>query len=150
MDFSKEERICSELKRISVFFEKIDGNQRAIIQPLLQNAAFMRVTLEDLQEVINSEGVTDEYKNGANQFGVKPSATLQAYNTLVKNYIAVIKTLSQLLPPEKKAAVNKWQPREKTPEEIEAEHQAAIERTRRINEEINRAAEMQRKQASRS
>ena len=99
---SKEARIKDELNRISAFFEDADGNQRAIVTPLIQNAAFMKVTLEDLQEIINAEGVTDEYQNGANQRGIKQSATLQSYNSLIKNYASVIKALSQIVPPEKK------------------------------------------------
>ena len=86
------------MARISVYFEQVDANQRALAQPLLQNAAFMKVALEDMQELINAEGVTEEYKNGQNQFGEKPSSALQAYNATVKNYSAVIKALAQLLP----------------------------------------------------
>ena len=102
MDKSKEKRIKQELTRISKFFEKADGNQRALVAPLLQNAAFMAITLEDLQETINAEGATDEYQNGANQRGIKQSATLQSYNALIKNYTTVIKALSAVLPPEEK------------------------------------------------
>lgn len=76
--------------------------QAALVAPLLQNAAFMAITLEDLQETINAEGATDEYQNGANQRGMKQSATLQGYNALIKNYTTVIKTLSSVLPPEEK------------------------------------------------
>ena len=95
---TKEEKIREELERISRYFENVDENQRAIVTPLLQNAAFMKVTLEDLQDIINKEGVTETYQNGANQRGIKQSATLQSYNSLIKNYASVIKTLSQLLP----------------------------------------------------
>ena len=73
-----------------------------MITPILQNAAFMRVTLEDLQQLILEEGVVDEYQNGENQHGKKQSAALQSYNALVKNYAAVSKTLTQMLPPERK------------------------------------------------
>ena len=96
----KEERIKTELERISKHFENVNESQRAIVTPLLQNAAFMKVTLEDLQKIINEEGVTETYQNGANQRGIKQSATLQSYNSLIKNYASVIKTLSQLLPKE--------------------------------------------------
>lgn len=96
----KDKRIKAELKRISGFFDKVPENQREIVKPLLQNSAFMKVTLEDLQEIINQEGVIDHYQNGANQYGTKQSATLQSYNSLVKNYASVTKTLSQLLPKE--------------------------------------------------
>lgn len=95
---SKEVRISDELARISRSFSSVDDNKRSIVAPLLQNAAFMKVTLEDLQKTINAEGATDSYKNGANQFGVKQSATLQAYNSLVKNFTTIMKTLAQLVP----------------------------------------------------
>ena len=95
---TKEKRIAKELARISVYVEKVDANQRAMIQPLLQNVAFMAITLQDLQAEINNEGATEEYRNGNSQYGMKPSAGLQAYNAMIKNYAAVIKALSQLLP----------------------------------------------------
>lgn len=152
-DLTKEQRITEELNRISKYFEEVDANQKAIVAPLLQNAAFMKVTLEDLQEIINVEGVTEIYQNGANQRGVKQSATLQSYNSLIKNYASVIKTLSQLLPPEKKAtafpSLHTWQPREKTEEELEAERQREEEHQRKLKAELDRAVEYQRQQRER-
>lgn len=102
----KEKRIFSELTRISVYFDSLDENQRAVIAPLIQNAAFMKITLEDLQRIINDEGVIDTYQNGANQRGTKQSAALQSYNALVKNYAAVIKSLFSFLPPAERQAAN--------------------------------------------
>ncbi len=141
-----ENRIKTELERISVFFEDLDENKRAIILPLIQNAAFMKATLEDLQEIIVKEGPVEFYQNGANQKGKKPSSTLQSYNALIKNYASVIKTLSAMLPPEHRFAFKAWEPKEKTPEEIRAEVAAADERARKIDEEIRAAAEKQKKQ----
>lgn len=145
----KEKRISAELKRLNQFFEKADANQRALVAPLLQNAAFMKVTLEDLQEQINEEGVTEVYQNGANQKGVKQSATLQSYNALIKNYTSVIKALSHLLPPAERQALpslTTWKPREKTKEEIEEDLRKAREREERVRMEIERAVEYQRRQ----
>jgi len=142
MEISKEKRIFEELNRISVLFEEIDENKKTIVAPLLQNASFMKVTLEDLQEIINAEGVTDEYKNGANQYGVKQSATLQSYNALVKNYTAVIRTLAQYLPPEKKTVTPfVWTPREKTEEEREAERKRIEEESKHWAAEARRLLE---------
>ncbi len=138
---TKEKRIAKELNRISKFFEEVDANQKAIVKPLLQNAAFMKVTLEDLQEIINAEGVTDQYQNGANQYGVKQSATLQSYNSLIKNYASVIKTLAQLLPPEKKqSAAEKWLEMHKPPtaEEREAEQRELEAANEELRQEIRR------------
>jgi len=152
-EISKEKRINEELTRVSLYFENTADNEIAIIAPLLQNAAFMRITLEDLQEIINTEGVTEVYQNGANQHGVKPSAALQSYNNLMKVYASVVKTLSTYLPPDEKrrtaSSLFGWEPREKTEEEMEEERQRDEERRQRINEEINRAAEWQRQQWAR-
>ena len=148
-EISKEKRIKEELTRVSLYFENAADNEKAIISPLIQNAAFMKVTLEDLQEIINTEGVTEAYQNGANQHGIKPSAALQSYNNLMKVFASVIKTLSSYLPPEEKKRVSTlfgWTPQEKTEEELEKERQREEERRRKINEEIARAAEWQRQQ----
>ena len=119
-DLTKEKRINQELERLKILFDQVDENQNAVATPLLQNASFMKVTLEDLQKIINEEGVTDEYQNGANQHGIKQSAVLQSYNALIKNYTGVMKTLSQLLPRASKKYIQAQPPREKTAEEIEA------------------------------
>lgn len=143
---SKVQRIKKELDRLEKIFEKVEEDKRTILASLLQNAAFMRITLEDLQEIINADGVTDEYQNGANQHGIKQSATLQGYNALIKNYTIVIKTLTQILPPEerKSVSIQDWTPEEKTPEELKKEWLQEKERIRKINAEIEAAAELQR------
>ena len=99
-----KDRINSEFDRIIGFFEDLNFNDREVLLPLIQNAAFMRITLEDLQELIQRDGVVEVYRNGENQYGTKQSAALQSYNSLIKNYSAVIKSLKDSLPPERRAA----------------------------------------------
>lgn len=144
----KNKRIKTELDRIKIYFEDLKENEKAVIDPLLQNSAFMKITLEDLQELINQDGVIDIYQNGANQSGTKQSATLQSYNSLIKNYASVTKTLFGLLPPEKRPAVSPWirEPQVKTEEEIEEEKLKEEERQQRIREEIEKAVKLQREQ----
>lgn len=101
---TKENRIKKELKRISKFFKDIPAIQREIVAPLLQNSAFMKVTLEDMQEIINTEGVEDEYRNGNSQYGTKPSAIVQAYNSMLKNYTTVTAKLLAMIPKEEEAS----------------------------------------------
>ncbi len=141
-------RIKEEYERINCFFEDLKENEKNIIMPLIQNAAFMRVTLDDLQEIIANQGPVEQYMNGANQYGMKQSAALQSYNALVKNYAAIIKTLFGLLPPEKRATASLVEARTKVLSESEKHRKAeeAEEHQRRINQERDRAAEMQRKQ----
>ena len=94
---TKEARIKREQTRLTRHFSGIEPRYKAIATPLIQNAAFMKATLEDLQEIINEEGLIDEYRNGSSQNGMKQSAALQGYNAMVKNYTAVTKALGNIL-----------------------------------------------------
>lgn len=80
-----------------IFFNA-DEDRLSAASTWLQNAAFMKVTLEDLQGVINKEGAVEEYQNGEHQHGMKQSATLQSYIALSKNYSTVMKHLVDMLP----------------------------------------------------
>lgn len=95
----KVKRIKTETERIKQFYSPLPANKLELCTPLIENAAFMKVTLEDLQDMINASGVTDEYQNGENQFGRKISADIQAYNSMMKVYTAVIDRLGKMLPP---------------------------------------------------
>ena len=72
------------------------------VESLIRNAAFMAVSLEELQEIINEEGYTVEYQNGANQSGTKQSDAVKTHIAMTKNHAAIIKQLRELVPPEKK------------------------------------------------
>lgn len=97
-ELTKDQRISDEYVRMKELFSAMPANELMFCDPLLQNAAFMKVTLEDLQQAINENGVTDQYQNGANQSGTKASADLQAYNSLAKVYNALMEKLSNRLP----------------------------------------------------
>jgi hypothetical protein len=93
----------AELEKLKKLFCGLPENEKLFIQPLLENAAFMRATLDELQIKIRLEGATDEYQNGANQCGVKISAAIQAYNQLMKTYHTLMDKLMAKLPAEKNA-----------------------------------------------
>jgi hypothetical protein len=83
-------------------YAALPANKLEIVTPLIQNAAFLKVTLEDLQTEINSQGCVDTYQNGKAQSGKKASAEISAYNTSLKNYTTIIEKLDKMLPPEQK------------------------------------------------
>ena len=97
-DLDKEKRIKREMTRLNGLFKKLDPKRKKAVESLIKNAAFMAVTLEDLQNEINENGVTEEYKNGENQFGRKKSSAVEVYNTMIKNQVSVISQLSSMLP----------------------------------------------------
>ena len=99
---SKEEKIKRELNRLKKTFRDLDKNMLATVLPLIQNAAFMSVTLEELQEAINRDGCVSEYKNGENQYGTKKSPEVEIHIAMSKNHAVVFKQLAELVPPEKR------------------------------------------------
>lgn len=66
----------------------------------MDEAAFMAASLYELRKIINEKGYTEEYQNGANQKGIKKRSEVEIYNTMIKNYSAIIKQLTDLLPKE--------------------------------------------------
>ncbi|PEB56233.1 hypothetical protein CON65_15860 [Bacillus pseudomycoides] len=99
-DIEKEKRIKREMTRLNSLLRNLEPKKKRAVSSLIKNAAFMAITLEDLQEEINEKGVTEQYQNGANQFGIKKSSAVEVYNTMIKNHVQVMKQLTDLLPKE--------------------------------------------------
>ena len=98
----KNAAITKEKQKISKLFAKIDKNKRDVVEKLIENVAFMSITLDDLKEDIKIYGVKETYMNGSNQFGFKESIESKTYNAMLKNYMNAIKQLIDLLPDEEK------------------------------------------------
>lgn len=100
-ELEKEKEIKQEIKRINGFLKEIEPKVKRGVKSLIENVAYMAVTLRELRDDINQEGLIAEYKNGENQFGTKKSPKVEIYNTMIKNYTASFKTLLDLLPKNK-------------------------------------------------
>ena len=93
-----ERQIKTEYTKLSKLYADMPVEQRKLYDGLIHNTAFMAVELKELQSQIAKNGAVESYTNGENQGGLKPSAALSAYNQLIKNYQAAIKTLDKALP----------------------------------------------------
>jgi hypothetical protein len=58
----------------------------------------MRATLEDLKISINRDGCIGTYRNSATQWGTRKSPEVETYNTMIKNYVMVVKQIADILP----------------------------------------------------
>jgi hypothetical protein len=94
----KDERIKKEIRKLKRIFRNLPKDKLTAVSTLIENAAFMAATLEDLQDAINKNGCISTYQNGENQWGTKKSPEADLYNTMIKNYSAVIKQLTDMLP----------------------------------------------------
>lgn len=95
-----KEKILNESKRLKAVFKDLDKEKKKVTNKLIENAAFMSVLLDFLQEQISLNGCISEYQNGENQWGTKKSPEMDVYNTTIKNYTVVIKQLTDYLPKE--------------------------------------------------
>ena len=100
----KTTRIKKEKERLLAIFLDLDPNKLKVCATLIDRAAFITVSLEDLELELNEKGWTETYTNGRNQEGVKKSAAAEAHISLTKNLNAIIKQLLELVPPAQKAS----------------------------------------------
>lgn len=100
----KEARISREKDRLSEIFKDLEFNKLSTCQALIARAAFITVSLEDLEAQLNETGWTEYYQNGENQSGVKKAAAADVHISLTKNLNAIIKQLLDLVPPAQKAS----------------------------------------------
>ena len=93
----KQEAINEEIKKLTRFYKKIDKNKRTIIDNLIQQAAFIKITLLELQDKINKSGSFDLFQQGLQKFE-RESPAMKSYNATIKNYQALCKQLLDMLP----------------------------------------------------
>jgi hypothetical protein len=101
---SKVNRIKKEKDRLGVIFADLEPNKLSTCQALIDRAAFITVSLEDLEEQLNVTGWVEAYQNGENQSGMKKAAAADVHISLTKNLNAIIKQLLDLVPPAQKAS----------------------------------------------
>jgi hypothetical protein len=100
----KTTRIKREKDKLLQIFSGLDENKQKVCMTLIDRAAFITVSLEDLEAELNETGWTETYTNGRNQEGVKKAAAAEAHISLTKNLNAIIKQLLELVPPAQKAS----------------------------------------------
>lgn len=115
---TKEERIKKELNKLQIIFgikkktgkksednsPILDEKTQKTIEGLIENAAFMRVELQDLVIDIRDNGLTEKFSQSDKTEPydrIRPNADL--YNKLNVNYQKIIKQLTDFLPQKNKA-----------------------------------------------
>ena len=101
---SKKTRIENRKKELLEIYQELSEEKMKIALPLIENAAFLEIELEDLQKVISEKGTVEDYKNGNNQYGKKVGSEVGSYTSLMKTYGVINKRLSEILPPKKKVS----------------------------------------------
>jgi len=98
LDEKKKNRLMKkEIKELKNITQEVDEDKKPYVDRLIKQAAFMNVTLEELQETINTDGATELFEQGAQKM-LREHPAIKSYNTMIKNYTSIIKTLSEITP----------------------------------------------------
>ena len=93
----KEAQIKKEIKKLKRLFENLPKDKQRAAEGLIQEAAFMRVTLEEIRHIIDQEGIIEHFEQGAQKFLREHPAT-KVYNTMIQRYATVCKQLFDMIP----------------------------------------------------
>lgn len=100
----KTTRIQREKDRLFTIFKDLEPNKLKTCTALIDRAAFITISLEDLEEQLNKTGWIESYQNGENQSGMKKAAAADVHISLTKNLNTIVKQLLDLVPPAQKAS----------------------------------------------
>lgn len=98
----KEKKIAKEKRRLLKIFKDLEENKLKVCRSLIDRAAFITVSLEELEEQLNASGWVEGYQNGQNQSGLKKAVAADVHISLTKNLNAIMKQLLDLAPPAQK------------------------------------------------
>lgn len=94
----RKEMIAKEFVKLKKNLKEIDESRKLTIEKLLQEAAFMTVTLDETRQIITRDGIIEEYQNGATQKGLKKSSAVEVYDKLLTSFAKVVEQINKSLP----------------------------------------------------
>lgn len=93
----KQKQIKKEIRKLRRLFKPLPNEKRKATEGLIQEAAFMCVTLEETRHIIDHEGVLEVFAQGKQRFLREHPAT-KVYNTMINRYASVCKQLFDMIP----------------------------------------------------
>ena len=94
----REARIKKEVTRLKRIYKDLEGKRKNTVEGLIQRAAYMRISLEDLEWDLNQKGFVEYFSQGAQEPYERKRPTAEIYNSMNTNYQKIIKQLTDLLP----------------------------------------------------
>ena len=98
-EIDKETLVNREINRLTNLFKDIDKNKRLTAKGLIEEASFMKATLQELKIMIDESGPIDEMPQGEYSI-LREHPALKSYNTMVQRYTNIINQLTNLHPKE--------------------------------------------------
>ena len=100
-ELTKAERISTEETRLRKNYKEIKRDKAAIVDGLIRRAAYMRISLEDMENDLDDKGFYELFSQSESQEPYERERPVaRQYQSMNKNYQSIIKQLSDLLPKE--------------------------------------------------
>lgn len=98
-ELTKDEKIKKEIRRLKRIYKGLEGKKKQVAEGLINEAAFMKATLEELKILIDEKGPIDEMPQGDYSI-LREHPAVKTYNTMIQRYGTIMKQLTDLLPKE--------------------------------------------------
>lgn len=95
----KEKSIKQEIARIKKLYKDFEKDKAKTLEGLIHEAAFMRISLEELRNDLIANGFIEVFTQGEQSFN-RERPEVKTYTTFVQRYSVVMKQLIDLLPVE--------------------------------------------------
>ncbi len=92
----KEKEIKKEAARIKKLYKDLPEERKKLAEKLIERAAFMAVSLAEMEQKINTEGQVVKMPQGDYEIE-RAHPLLTVYNSMIKNYTAAIKQLDAFI-----------------------------------------------------
>ncbi len=97
MEDTLKARQKKEVTRLKKVYKNLPKDTLENAKKLIERAAYMLVSLEDMEAKIDADGLVISMPQGDYSID-RAHPLLQPYNAMVKNYNATVKQLNELLP----------------------------------------------------
>lgn len=97
-----EELALDEIERLKNLLYEFGITDRKIkmLEPVIENTAWMKVKLDEAREVVRDSSVVISYDNGGGQTGIRENPIFKGYEALWKSYMSGMNIILNALPQE--------------------------------------------------
>ncbi|HBF1685096.1 TPA: hypothetical protein KNS66_003525 [Clostridioides difficile] len=97
----KEKKIKQEVSRLKKNYKDLEKGKNKILDGLVNEAAFLKISLEETREILTKEGLTEIFKQGKQEFE-RERLQVKIYLNFMKLYSNVMKQLIDIIPSDMK------------------------------------------------
>jgi len=104
-DNEKQARVAQEIERLRALFKDLPEDRKILAEKAINRAAWLTISLEDLEFCIDGDGYVTEYQNGENQWGTKKNPDVETHLSMSQRFTQIMDYLNKMLP-DKQPVVN--------------------------------------------